>query len=178
MTATDPDASWAVKSTSGNLKKFWFGYKAHVLVDTDYELPIAMTVTSANVHDIQGATRVLRQARFTNSKFHPDYIMADKGYSSDKFQLHIKRQYRAKPLVKANNSHKKALALETPEFKMLYNRRVAVERVFSRLKEHRALNHPTVRRLRKVTTHCFLSMIVLQAKALVTEGRWSVRKVA
>lgn len=70
------------------------------------------------------------------------------------------------------------MALETPEWKKLYDQRVALERVFSRLKGHRALNHVTVRRMDKVTVHCFLSIIVLQSQALATHSRMSVRKVA
>ena len=175
--ATDKDATWAVKNRSGNLKKFWLGYKAHLAVDCEYELPFAMVVTTANIHDIRGATRVLVQARHATSKFHPDFVMADKGYSSKDLRRHIRRQYRAEPIIKAPSRHKKALARATLEFKALYNQRVAVERVFSRLKEHRSLNHVTVRRWQKVTVHCFLSLIVLQAQALATNSRYSVRKV-
>ena len=176
--ATDKDAAWAVKSTSGNLKKFWLGYKAHLAVDAEYELPIALTVTPANVHDTRGATRVLRQARYATPKFHPDFVMADKGYSSDALRHHIHRQYRAEPIIKAQGGHKKALARETLEFKAIYNQRVAVERVFSRLKEHRSLNHLRGRGINKATVHCFLAVIVLQGQAVATGCRASVRKVA
>ncbi|MCH9036894.1 MAG: transposase [Chloroflexi bacterium] len=176
---TDPDATWSVKTSVGNLKKFWLGYKAHILTDASgYELPIAMVVTTANVHDSHAATRVLRQARVTNSKFHPTYVIADAGYSSIKLRKHIYRQYRAQPIIKAYKNDKRHLPLETPEWKLLYHRRVAVERVNSRLKGHRGLNHVTVKGIRKVSVHCFLSMIVLQSQALATHSRMSVRKVA
>lgn len=175
---TDRDATWSVKSSVGNIKRFWLGYRAQVLCDTNTELPIAMTVTTANVPDVKGATRVLGQARYTYSKFHPDHVIADAGYSSDDLRSHIKRQYRAEPIIKASRAHKKALALETPRIKMMMNLRVASERLFSRLKVHRAFNMPTVQGMQKVTTHCFLSMIVLQSQALATRSRISVRKVA
>ncbi len=175
---TDPDATWSVKSSVGNLKKFWLGYKGHLLVDIDYELPIALTVTTANVHDTKGATRVLRQARRTYGKFGPLVVTADAGYSSDALRRLIKHQYGAEPYIKAPRGHKKALAQETAEFKMAYNTRVAVEHCFSRLKEHRALNDVRVRRLPKVRLHCFLSLLILQAQALATGNLNSVRKVA
>ena len=41
--------------------------------------------------------------------------------------------------------------------------RQAVERAFSRLKGQRSLNRITVRRRRKVTVHCYLSLIAMQA---------------
>ena len=49
-------------------------------------------------------------------------------------------------------------------------------RVFSRLKGQRSLNHITVRGWRQVTAHCYLSTIVLQAYALATGLRNSVRQ--
>ena len=60
----------------------------------------------------------------------------------------------------------KALFIETEEWKVLYNRRSSIERLFGRLKCYRRLNNVTVRRIRKVTVHCFLSLIVVQAQAL------------
>lgn len=175
---TDPDCSWSVKRTVGPYKKYWLGYKVHLLVDAVYEIPISMTVTTAKVADVHGATRVLSQARFTHSKFRPRYVAADAGYSSDKLRKHIKRQYRAGPIIKPNPAHKKALQREQlPEFQEIYDKRFGIERVFSRLKEHRSLNKVTVQRRAKVTIHCFLSVIVLMGQALATGGRCSVRKV-
>lgn len=79
----------------------------------------------------------------------------------------IVRQYRAKPIIQVNKAHKRlaaqmATTVNTPEWKALYKQRQAVERVFSRLKCSRSLNHITVRRLSKVTVHCYLALIVLQ----------------
>jgi len=163
---TDPDASWGAKLDTAGKKKFYYGYKLHLLVDTEHELPVAANVATASIHDVRMASRVLSEARFTNSKFHPDYIIADAGYSSDKLRRLIKRQYRAVPIIKVNRAHKKALFPETEEWKALYNRRTAIERVNARLKCYRRLNNVTVRRLHKVTVHCFLSLIVVQAQAL------------
>ena len=42
----------------------------------------------------------------------------------------------------------------------------ALERVNSRLKGQRSLNHITVRCLRKVTAHCYLSLIAMRAVAI------------
>lgn len=164
--ASDPNASWsAKKDTSGN-PKFYFGYKLHLLADTEYELPIVAKVTTASTHDVRVATPLLSQARFTYSKFHPEYIICDAGYSSKKLRRAIKWQYKAEPIIKVNPSHKKALFPETREWRALYNRRTSIERIFSRLKGHRRLNNITVRRIRKVTVHCFISLIVVQAQAL------------
>ena len=49
--------------------------------------------------------------------------------------------------------------------KRLYKQREAVERSFSRLKGQRSLNNITVRRKQKVTLHCYLALIAMQASA-------------
>lgn len=162
----DPDARWAAKLDTAGKKKFYYGYKVHLMVDTEYELPVAAKVTAGSAADVRIASRVLSEARFTNSKFHPDYVIADAGYSSEKLRRLIKRQYRAKPIIKVNKTHKKALFVESDEWKAIYSRRTAIERVNSRLKCYRRLNNVTVRRIQKVTVHCFLALIVVQAQAL------------
>jgi transposase len=166
--ASDADAPWAVKPDTAGRMKYYFGYKLHLLADTEHELPIAGKVTTASVHDIRATTPLLSEARFTNSKFHPEYVICDAGYSSQKLRQTIKRQYRTQPIIKVNPSHKKAKALlpETQEFKEIYNRRSSIERLFGRLKGYRRLNNITVRRIRKVTVHCFISLIVVQTQAL------------
>lgn len=71
-----------------------------------------------------------------------------------------------------------AAASKTAEWKMIYNRRTAVERVNSRLKCHRRLNSLRVRGKRKISVHVMLSVVVCQAQALATEYRVPVGKVA
>jgi IS5 family transposase len=73
----------------------------------------------------------------------------------------------------------------SPQWKELFSRRSAVERVNSRLKETRRLQDFCFRRLRKVTAHCLLSVLTLQACAVAQarvgelEGvRQCLRKVA
>jgi len=164
--STDPHAGWVVKSDTAGKPKFVWGYKVHLMADTTYELPIAASVTKGNIADVRQATPLLSQARYITGKFHPQYVICDAGYSSNKLRHAIKRQYRAEPIIKVNLSHKKALFVETEGWKSLYNRRSSIERVFGRLKCYRRLNNVTVRRIQKVTVHCFLSLIVVQAQAL------------
>jgi transposase len=162
----DRDASWSVKPDTSGKPKFYFGYKLHVLADADYELPIAANLTTASINDVKVAPRVLANARYTYSRFHPDYIICDAGYSSKKLRTMIRWQYRAQPIIKVNRTHKKALFPETDEWRAIYSKRTGIERLFARLKGYRRLNNITVRRIRKVTVHCFVSLIVTQAQAL------------
>ena len=166
---SDPEAGWSIKrGTQGTHKEFTYGWKLHLLVDCEYELPIAANVTPGNIHDASKASALLSEARCHTKRFRPDYVMADAGYSGkDLFEL-IKRQYWAKPIIQVNKTHKRLLAKRgdtpwTPEWTALYKQRQAVERVNSRLKGQRSLNRITVRRKMKVTTHCYLSLIAMQA---------------
>ena len=107
-------------------------------------------------------------------------MICDAGYSSDYIRKVIKRQYRAEAIIDPNATHKKAVAqtVKTPEWRAIYNRRTAVERLNGRLKAHRRLNSVRVRGLFKVRLHTFLSIITCQALALATKSRASVRSVA
>ncbi len=93
-------------------------------------------------------------------------MLCDAGYSSRHLRRVIHRQWRAKPLIKAASNHEEWIAEETPEWKRIFSRRVAVERAFGRMKNHRRLNNVTVRTKGKVTVHSLLPVIVTQATAL------------
>ena len=163
---SDPDAGWVIKPDTAGKPKFVWGYKLHLMVDTTYEIPITASITKGNMADQCQATPLLSQARYTTGKFYPDYIICDAGYSSHHLRKVIKGQWRAKPIIRAPKTHKKWLPEETPEWQLIFNRRTAAERVFSRMKEHRRLNDITVRKRRKVTVHSLLPVIVTQAVAL------------
>ena len=169
-----------VANGSKSLAAIVWGYKAHILADTKYELPIALNVSAGNVHDSQRASNVLSEARVINSRFNPEYVICDSAYSSDKFRRLIKRQYRAEPMIDPHPVHKKAVAntVKTPEWKKIYDRRVSIERLNGRLKGFRRLNHINVRGRFKVRVHAMMSIIVCQAQAVATGSKISIRKVA
>jgi hypothetical protein len=64
------------------------------------------------------------------------------------------------------------------EWKAIYNKRVSVERVFSRLKGYRKLDAIRTRGLRKVWLHVALSLVVMNVAALVNsaDSAGSLRK--
>jgi IS5 family transposase len=165
---SDREAQWSVKNGTNGKTEFVLGWKLHLLVDCEYELPIAANISPGNTHDVKRASNVLREARFTTrGKFRPEYVMADKGYSSKELRDLIHRQYSTIPVIDIPSNQKKALAtfaeqLTLPEYAALKRQRTAVERAFSRLKGQRSLNRITTRGLRKVTVHCYLSLIAMQ----------------
>ncbi|MBI3743651.1 MAG: transposase [Chloroflexi bacterium] len=176
---SDKDAGWCVKTNTEGNKKYTWGYKVHILADTRYELPIAIDVTAGNVHDSRRATPLLRQGRYATNHFWPKHVIMDAAYSSDKTRDHVRRCYpEAVAVIDPNPGHKRAMAAWNAEAAVIYRRRTAIERVNSRLKAHRRLDSVRVRGLRKVAVHAMLSVMVLQAQALASGSRQSVRRVA
>ncbi|MCH8870542.1 MAG: transposase [Chloroflexi bacterium] len=151
--------------------EYVYGYKLHLIVDCESEMPIGANVSAGNVHDVTRASNTLQQCRVSCGKFHPRYLMADAGYSAKHLFRLIKRQYRAIPVIQIPKRQPNMRArygdiLDTPEGKALAKQRQAVERAFSRLKGQRSLNSVTTRGLRKVTLHCYLSLIAMQSSAV------------
>lgn len=137
----------------------------HLLCDAIYEIPIAAIITKGNMGDVRQATPLLSEARFTKGSFHPQYVLCDAAYSSKHLRKVIKNQFHSTPIIKAPKHHR-WIAEETPEWKLIFNKRVSVERLFARMKNHRRLNDITVRRKRRVTIHSLIPIIVTQAVAL------------
>lgn len=168
---SDKEAGFSVKKGTQGRTEYTLGWKLHLAVDAESQLPIAAHVSPGNANDYQRASNVLSEARFSMSTFLPRYVMADKGYSGKPLYDLISRQYKAQPIIDPNTAHKRYAALTaemraTPGWKALYKQRVSVERAFSQLKRMHSLNHIKVRGLRKVTVHCYLSLIAMQIRML------------
>jgi hypothetical protein len=101
-------------------------------VDTIFELPVAFKVTFGNVNDVRAAPAALRQARWIDSKFHSEYVIADAGYSSEPFRRLARGEYEGIPVIKTNFVYKRALAAypETGLWKSIHNRRISIDRYF------------------------------------------------
>lgn len=112
---SDPDAGWVIKGDTNGKRKFVWGYKMHLMIDTTHEIPITANITKGNTADVRQATPLLSQARYITGKFHPNYVICDAGYSSRELRKVVKRQWRAQPIIRAPKTHKKWLVEETPE---------------------------------------------------------------
>ena len=95
-------------------------------------------------------------------------IAAEPASALKNFMLYaISHQFQIIQPAPAPKRHKRWLvAKETPEWQMIFNRRMAMEGGFGRMKNHRRLNNITVRQHRKVTVHSLIPVIVTQAVAL------------
>lgn len=77
-----PDASWGHRSAISTRKGGGFyGYKPHVIVCAETELPIACIVEPANIHETRMLDALLRQV--TKLGFKPKRIVGDKAYAGE-----------------------------------------------------------------------------------------------
>lgn len=168
---SDQDAFWGYSTT----KKWVFGYKVHVICDVESELPLAFTVTPANVYDSKECFNLLN--KIANEGMCFEYVVADAGYDTKDNYYFISRIFHAIPIVAMNRRNLKKkdtrdfeaylpIKRGTELWKSIYQKRGAVERVFSRLKEELALKFVKVRGIENVRFHVALSLIAMLCIAL------------
>ena len=83
---SDRDASWTLKhsASSKNGEPIWyFGYKYNAVVDATYDLLIYGFTTTASVSDSKTLSALLDNASEKHKWFHPQNVIADKGYDSE-----------------------------------------------------------------------------------------------
>ncbi|MEZ2658581.1 transposase [Aneurinibacillus aneurinilyticus] len=76
---TTGNATWGAKFDTYGNKITWFGYKIHLAVDTESELPIAVEVTPAHVNDGDMGPALMNKAAEV-SDIDIEFIMMDAGY--------------------------------------------------------------------------------------------------
>lgn len=105
----DRDADWGVKTYKGVHKDGkpwekitrWFGYKIHLLVDAEYELPLAYALTKASAND---SPHLLPLVEDLHSR-HPELVerteclSADKGYDSQENNRDLYDDYAIRPAI-------------------------------------------------------------------------------
>jgi hypothetical protein len=110
------DANWGKKIYSGIREdgtawekvKSWFGFKLHLIVDADYELPVAMEVTPASHHDIPVMKTMFKKMELQ----HPELLevcengIGDKGYDDTLLISDLWDRYGIKPVIDIKNMWK------------------------------------------------------------------------
>lgn len=110
------DADWGCKTYKGTKEdgtgwekvKTWFGFKLHLIVDANYELPVAMRVTPASHHDTPEIKVMFEEME----NHHPDLLEAcengigDKGYDDTALISSLWDKYRIKPIIDIRNMWK------------------------------------------------------------------------
>ncbi|TDQ40694.1 transposase [Aureibacillus halotolerans] len=97
------EASWGAKRDSfGNLLT-WFGYKAHLAVDTASELPVAIEVTPAHITDGEIGPSLVEKAAQSVSF---TYVTGDAGYDQ-KRNYEVVKAHGAQAIIPLNLRNEK-----------------------------------------------------------------------
>ena len=109
----DLDADTGAKSYKGEREDgavwkkvtYWFGYKLHLLVDADYELPVAFHLTPASHSEIKQAHRLIGDldAKRTEVLNECEYFTADRGYDDGKLNSKLFDEHGIKPVIDTRN---------------------------------------------------------------------------
>ena len=112
----DKDADWGTKRYHGVREdgtvwekvKSWLGYKLHLIVDADYELPVAYEVTKASASDCPQLLPMVDQL----DQAHPGlldetrFFAGDKGYDSGDNNRALWDTYGIKPIIDIRSTWK------------------------------------------------------------------------
>ena len=106
---SDPDADWGKHETSGvdsNGKawtkiKSWFGYGLHIIADTKYEIPVALSVTRASVSEVKELDRMIELLFAEDPELAQrcGYFSADKGLDSGPLKKKLWDEHRIRPVI-------------------------------------------------------------------------------
>ena len=105
----DTDADTGVKTYKGRREdgtlwektRSWFGYKLHLIVDADYELPLAYEVTRASASDITVAHAMIDDLEESRPEQLEtcEHFMGDKAYDDSKLHVRLWRDSQIKPII-------------------------------------------------------------------------------
>ena len=163
------------------------GYRLHLAVDVKSELPVAMIVVSANENEKKHSLSLFKKA---SAYVKPRMLLADSQYSASNLR-ETASEAGALPVIPYPRNQLKGVRgilrvdrkfrSHGPQiFKAAYRKRVAVERVFSRLKNLASLTQHSLRGLAKVTFHsqlCVLTMLLKAEAAVNTHNKAKWRSI-
>lgn len=165
-----------VGSEGWNEFKEGYGFKLHLLIDCETKFPIALIVTNGLANDMTLAIPLLKKARYWLRRC--GYVLADKGYDWGDIVNWVVKKLHAKagiPIRKVGirgknyswegawrNYQLKAKGRTLK--KSVYNRRGAIERVFSVLKRTYHLGREETRGILNFAKNCYLTVICYMLK--------------
>ena len=163
------------------------GYRLHLAVDVKSELPVAMIVVSANENEKKHSISLFEKS----SKYvKPGKLLADAQYSAANLRetALIQGTLPVIPYPKNQSKGVKGILRVDRKFRShgprklgrAYKKRVAVERVFSRLKNLASLTQHNLRGLAKTTFHsqlCVIIMLLTAQAAVNTHNQCKARSI-
>lgn len=160
-----------------------FGFKLHLLIDAQTQIPIALIIGNGLAHDSTLAVPLLKKARPWLRKV--GYVLADKGYDDTDIVNWIVKELEAKASIPMRKKSKLAkgkqnrygnlknwkLKAKGRTFKKsIYNKRSSVERTFSVLKRTYHLGKEELKGILNFGKQVYLALISYMLKRLKVVG--------
>ena len=85
--------------------KTWFGFKAHIIADSKYELPISYEVTKASAAEGKEMKKLLENLKILNPEIldRCEHCSLDKGYDDQDIIKKLWNDYKIKPIIDIRN---------------------------------------------------------------------------
>lgn len=169
-------------SEGWNEFKEGYGFKLHLLIDCETKFPIALCITNGLANDMTLAIPLLKKARYWLKKC--GYVLADKGYDWGDIVNWVVQKLKAKASIpirripkrgknyswEASTRNYQQKAKGRSLKKSIYNRRSAIERVFSVLKRTYHLGREETRGIVNFAKNCYLTLICYMLKLFYIAG--------
>lgn len=140
-----------------------FGYKAHIIVDANSELPIAVVISPANEHDSKHLKPLMRRI-FRNFICEVKKLLADSAYDSSAIRKFL-RKIGIEDVIDRNKRRGK----EFPKIKDIdYRKRSASERVNSHAKGSFGLEDFTFSGIRRALQHTYACLAAMLYSAITS----------
>lgn len=121
----DVDATWTFKS-----KKYLYGYKIHLGIDSKLGFIIAAHTTSASVHDTKEFFKLIENMKLNEEAF----VLADKGYFSELNRAYLIYKELKNGIMHKANKGKKLTNCEKYKNHLIGKKRGVIEGVFGTFK--------------------------------------------
>ena len=154
-----------------------YGFKLHLLMDTETKLPVSLQITNGLAADCTLAIPLLKKGKSMLKNC--AYVLADKGYDDQDIVKWVNHELKAKAGIPMRRKSRLAkgkknrygnllnwlLKARGRTFKhSIYNKRTAVERIFSVLKRTYHLGHEETRGIVAFAKNVYLSLICYTLK--------------
>lgn len=149
------------KKNAKGYKESWNGYKLHLDVN-DFGLPLSAVLTSASVHDSQGAIPLMK---LTSGKVSYCYDLMDAAYDAAQIWEQSKALDHV-PIIDRNPRGNDVIPM-APHEATRYNERTSAERCNGRLKDELGSRCVQVRGPSKVMMHLMFGILTLFADQLL-----------
>jgi len=86
-------------------EELWYGYELHLLVDAEYELPVAFEVTKASASEVKQARQLVEKLKKSQPEVleEREYLTADRGYDDGKLIEKLWKEHHIKPVIDIRN---------------------------------------------------------------------------